>query len=191
MGAGHPTLWRQRLPSPDHSPRAMTAPRFTGLSAASARSSTTKRRNRKRDTKPELLLRVALWRMGLRYRLDAADLPGRPDIVFLRPRLAVFVDGDFWHGRNWEERKQRLANGRNASYWIAKIGYNRERDARNTRLLLDDGWRVLRLWETDIRRDVSACVRQIIAILNNDEPLVFGRPPPPSTPGSASNLIPR
>jgi DNA mismatch endonuclease (patch repair protein) len=156
------------LPSPVPSQRGKTAPRFTGLSAASETSSTTKRRNRKRDTKPELLLRKELWRMGLRYRLDARNLPGRPDIVFHRRRLAVFVDGDFWHGRNWEERKQRLAKGRNADYWIAKIGYNRERDSSNTRLLLEDGWRVLRLWETDIRRDVSACARQIAAILSSD-----------------------
>ena len=90
--------------------------------------------------------------MGLRYRLYAKELPGKPDIVFRRKRLAVFVDGDFWHGRDWEARRRKLATGHNADYWLAKIRYNRERDRRNTQQLEAAGWRVMRLWETDVKR---------------------------------------
>ena len=84
--------------------------------------------------------------------MHANHLPGKPDIVFKRQRLAVFVDGDFWHGRDWEARRRKLAVGHNAEYWLAKIGYNRERDSRNTEKLEAAGWRVIRLWETDVKR---------------------------------------
>jgi DNA mismatch endonuclease (patch repair protein) len=95
-------------------------------------ASHTKRRNKARSTEVAFALRRQPWSLGLRYRSHAKDLPGKPDIVFRRQRLAVFVDGDFWHGRDWEARRRKLAAGHNASYWLAKIGYNRERDRRGT-----------------------------------------------------------
>src|SRR5687768_16254502 len=75
--------------------------------------------NRRQDTTPEILLRKALWAAGVRYRLHGTRLPGRPDLVIARYRLVVFCDGDFWHGRHWQRRKQRLLSGWNAPYWVA------------------------------------------------------------------------
>ncbi len=131
-------------------------PRFSNFKSVSETASRIKQRNRSRDTKAELLLRKELWRRGLRYRLHAPDLPGKPDIVFRAAGLVVFCDGDFWHGRHWKKRRQKLARGTNAPYWTAKIAANVTRDRRNTRTLQQAGWRVVRLWETDILRDVAA-----------------------------------
>jgi DNA mismatch endonuclease (patch repair protein) len=111
------------------------------------------RRNTRRNTQPELLLRRALWRLGARYRLHFATLPGRPDLVFPSAKLAVFCDGDFWHGRGWQARRRRLARGANAAYWIPKILANRARDRRVSRQLTALGWRVARVWESEILRD--------------------------------------
>lgn len=108
------------------------------------------RGNRRSDTIPELLLRKELWRRGLRYRLCCPDLPGRPDIVFRAKRVAIFCDGDFWHGRDWPQRSEKLATGKNADYWIPKIEANMLRDRRNARLLTEAGWEVLRYWEHDL-----------------------------------------
>jgi DNA mismatch endonuclease (patch repair protein) len=123
------------------------------------------RRNRARDTKAELLLRGALWRRGLRYRLHARELPGTPDIVFKTPKVAVFCDGDYWHGRNWKQRKVKLAKGHNASYWLSKIESNRKRDRRIAKQLGKLGWTVVRVWETEVLRDVEAAVRRVEAAL--------------------------
>lgn len=125
--------------------------RFKGLSPASpAATKAAKGASRKRDTKCEVVLRRALYRLGLRYRVAPTDLPGRPDIVFRRQRVAVFCDGDFWHGRDLEIRLAKLAVGHNAPYWVAKIRGNVERDRKHNAALELAGWAVLRFWETDI-----------------------------------------
>jgi DNA mismatch endonuclease (patch repair protein) len=123
------------------------------------------RANKATNTRAELLLRKHLWRLGLRYRLHAKDLPGKPDIVFRGKRLAIFCDGDFWHGRNWEERQRKLRKGSNASYWLSKIGSNRERDARHNAALAELGWTVVRLWESDILKDPDGGGRQVKSAL--------------------------
>src|SRR5437879_6189268 len=103
-------------------------PAFTGLSPATPSSSRAARgASRKRDTLCELALRRELWSRGLRYRLCHPDLPGRPDIVFPAPRVAVFCDGDFWHGRHLGARVAKLARGHNPAYWVAKVRRNAER----------------------------------------------------------------
>jgi DNA mismatch endonuclease (patch repair protein) len=142
-------------------------PRFSSFTPSSEAASRIKQRNRSRDTKAEVLLRKELWRRGLRYRLHAADLPGKPDIVFRAARLLVFCDGDFWHGRRSRERLNKLARGSNAPYWTAKIAANVARDRRNTRLLRRAGWTVIRLWETDILRDVSRAASLVEAAMRN------------------------
>ena len=142
------------------------APRFEEREPASRKASEVKRRNVQKDTKAELLLRRALWADGLRYRLHARDLPGRPDIVFRGLRIAVFVDGDFWHGRNWERRRSKLQQGSNADYWLAKIAYNIERDARNTQLLEQSGWTVVRLWETDILHSAMTAAEGVSRVVS-------------------------
>jgi DNA mismatch endonuclease, patch repair protein len=108
-----------------------------------------------------VLLRRELHRMGLRYRVDSPDLPGRPDIVFSRERLAVFCDGDFWHGRDLEARVAKLAAGHNAPYWVAKIQGNVERDRKHQALLNAEGWEVLRFWEKDILADVVTVAQRV------------------------------
>ena len=141
------------------------SPSFTDLKPASEASSRAKRHNQRIDTQHEKMLRCELWRMGLRYRKNVETLPGKPDIVFVRARVAVFCDGDFWHGRNWEEQKSKLCQGTNAEYWLSKIESNMERDRLNNALLEADGWSVLRLWETDIKRDPQAAaelVREVV-----------------------------
>ncbi len=94
-----------------------------------------------------------------------AELPGKPDIVFCRQRVAVFCDGDFWHGKGWEGRRRRLAQGTNGRYWTAKIERNRERDNENTMRLEAAGWKVLRFWESEIHRDVERVASEILGIL--------------------------
>jgi DNA mismatch endonuclease, patch repair protein len=143
-------------------PGAAPAPSYKGLRAASDQASRAARgSSKKKDTRCEETLRRALWAAGCRYRKDVAGLPGRPDVVFSGPRVAIFCDGDFWHGRDWEVRRQKLGRGANSQYWLAKIQRNIERDRQNTRDLQDLGWTVLRFWESQIQTDLWA-VTQIV-----------------------------
>jgi DNA mismatch endonuclease (patch repair protein) len=139
---------------------------FAGLSPASTSASRAARgASRKRDTQCELALRRELWSRGLRYRLCHPGLPGRPDIVFPMPRLVVFCDGDFWHGRHLEARVARLARGHNPAYWVAKVRRNAQRDTEHTQMLKAMGWVVLRFWEKDIQRDVRRIADQVVSVI--------------------------
>jgi DNA mismatch endonuclease, patch repair protein len=143
-----------------------SSPSFRGLYAASQRAVAAARSaSAKTNTRCEKVLRRELWPRGLRYRLHHSGLPGRPDIVFIKQRVAVFCDGDFWHGRDLNRRLSKLAAGHNASYWLAKVQRNVERDCRQSEALEASGWTVLRFWETDILRGVSRVADQIIAVL--------------------------
>lgn len=115
---------------------------------------------RSQDTKPEVRLRKALWKRGIRYRKNYKLLPGKPDIAITRFRIAVFVDGDFFHGKNLEKIKTQVKSNR--EYWIPKIERNMERDKQVNDELLEMGWLVLRLWESDIKKDLDNCVSNII-----------------------------
>ena len=120
------------------------------------------RANRRRDTSVELEVRRRLHASGLRYRVDfpadATDRRRRADIVFTRVRIAIFIDGCFWHGcpEHYVEPKS------NVSYWRPKIVANRERDLRSTRSLTDAGWRVLRFWEHEDPERVAAAIRSAV-----------------------------
>jgi DNA mismatch endonuclease (patch repair protein) len=142
----------------------MATPRFTG-SPSSELASKVKRLTRGRDTRPELLLRRALWALGLRYRVVCRGLPGRPDIVFARARVVIFCDGDFWHGKNWRTRKRKLLRGSNSEYWVAKIESNIIRDRRTTARLKANGWTVIRLWESEIVAQLPTAVGKVEAVL--------------------------
>lgn len=114
---------------------------------------------RSKDTQPELLLRSELHRRGLRYRVHDRRLPGRPDLTFPRARVAVFIDGDFWHGGGWRERgfdsfEEQFARHRDPEKWILKIRRNVERDERVNMELGAAGWRVVRVLESKVRADV-------------------------------------
>ena len=143
--------------------RRKPVPRYDGFTPASANASAAARgSSRKTDTKPEVVLRQALWRAGLRYRKNVAELPGKPDIVFKGARTVVFCDGDFWHGKDWSKRRNKLLHGANPGYWVAKIERNMGRDREITERLKKDGWSVLRLWESEVQRELDRVVASVI-----------------------------
>jgi DNA mismatch endonuclease (patch repair protein) len=118
------------------------------------------------DTKCELLLRSTLWRLGFRFRKNVKSLPGKPDIVFPKEKVAVFCDGDFWHGRNWRLRRRKLQRGSNPEFWISKIQGNIKRDALYNKQLYKLGWFVLRLWELDIIADPQLAASKVIEVMS-------------------------
>lgn len=114
-------------------------------------------RVKRRDTGPELALRRALYRRGVRgWRCDRGNLPGRPDLAFGRARVAVFVDGGFWHGH-----PSKYWPGRSGDYWDEKIARNQARDRRVDAELRDVGWTVLRLWDFEVERDADAAAKRV------------------------------
>ncbi|MBR2045040.1 MAG: very short patch repair endonuclease [Agathobacter sp.] len=114
-----------------------------------------------KDTKIEVMLRKALWEKGYRYRKNYKGLPGRPDIVLTRYKIAIFCDGEFFHGKDWEVLKPRLLKSSNSEFWISKISRNRERDDQVNKSLLFQGWTVIRFWGNDIKKNVDGCVKVI------------------------------
>jgi putative nmeDIP very short patch repair endonuclease len=121
--------------------------------------------NKGKDTKPELLLRKELWRRGLRYRKNYKELYGKPDIVFLGARIAVFVDGKMWHGYDWEHQKDDFKSRRD--YWIPKIERNIEHDYEVTQELISLDWLVMRFWDFEIKKNLQECADKIERAYNN------------------------
>lgn len=125
------------------------------------------RQVRSKNTSPEIILRKPLWAKGLRYRLHSKDLPGHPDLVFSAARVAVFVDGDFWHGNQWKLRglscldEQFHGTPNAATYWIPKIRRTMQRDIDTNEHLAHMGWTVIRCWESEISADIDLCVDRI------------------------------
>ena len=129
---------------------------------------------RSTDSECELVLRRELWRRGWRYRLHCSRvagerLPGRPDLVFTRARVLVFVDGDFWHGRALisagEETFAQMFRPAKRRWWVSKIGGNVARDRECTRTLRTAGWRVIRVWESDVLRAPEAVANRVESAL--------------------------
>jgi len=106
---------------------------------------------------PEINLAKGLWQKGIRYRLNYKELPGSPDIAITKSRIAIFVDGEFWHGKNFEEFKKGTHN--NKDYWIEKIQENMDRDMRVDQQLRMLGWRPIHFWSSDILKHCDACNR--------------------------------
>lgn len=115
---------------------------------------------RLKNGKAEDLLAKKLWHLGLRYRKNWKALPGSPDIAILKHNIAVFVDGEFWHGKDWEQRKQRLR--RNRAYWIEKIEENMARDRRADAQLAALGWTPLHFWEKEVLKEPERCLGEIL-----------------------------
>ena len=113
------------------------------------------------NTKIETILRKALWDKGYRYRKNYKDLPGKPDIVLTKYKIAIFCDSEFFHGKDWEILKLRLENGKNADFWIKKIERNRNRDYENDKKLLFLGYTVLHFWGQDISKHTDECLQTI------------------------------
>ena len=114
-----------------------------------------------KDTKIEVTLRKALWHKGYRYLKNVAALPGKPDIVLRGPKIAIFCDSEFFHGKDWDNRRPRLEKSVHSDFWIKKIGRNIERDQEVNKQLTTMGWTVLRFWGNDILKNTSDCVRII------------------------------
>lgn len=114
-----------------------------------------------KDTSIELVLRKALWNKGIRYRKNYKELPGTPDIVLTKYKIAIFCDSEFFHGKNWEVLRPKLETGKNPDFWINKIGRNRERDDEINKELLFRGWTVIRFWGKDIKKRTDECVKVV------------------------------
>jgi len=113
------------------------------------------RQVKNKDSKIEVLLRKELWKRGLRYRKNVNSIYGKPDIAFIGKKIAVFCDSEFWHGYNWEERKKDFKS--HQEFWIPKIERNMERDCEVTQVLESEGWKVLRFWGNEIKKDTARC----------------------------------
>ena len=114
-----------------------------------------------KDTKIEVILRKALWNKGYRYRKNYKKLPGSPDIVLTKYKIAIFCDGEFFHGKDWDTLKKRLEKSNNNKYWINKISRNKERDDEINKKLDFEGWTVIRFWGEDIKKHTDECVKVV------------------------------
>ncbi len=116
---------------------------------------------RSQNTNIEVILRKALWDKGFRYRKNYKKLPGKPDIALTKYKIAIFCDGEFFHGKDWEVLRPRLEKSNNSEFWINKISKNRERDDEINKQLLFLGWTVIRFWGADITKHTDECVTVI------------------------------
>ena len=116
-------------------------------------------RIKNKNTSIEIALQKAIWHLGIRYRKNYTKLPGAPDIAITKYRIAIFCDGEFWHGKDWVTKKPKIQSNR--EYWIAKIERNMARDNEANEALSSLGWTVIRFWGTDISKDLEGCVRKI------------------------------
>lgn len=128
------------------------------------------RRIKSKDTKPEIMLRKALWKNGYRYRKNYKKLPGKPDIVLTKYKICVFVDSEFFHGKDfksgyhsskYKSLKEQIVAGEHAEYWLPKIERNIERDREVDTKLEALGWKVLRFWNKDVVKNTDKCVQTI------------------------------
>ena len=114
-----------------------------------------------KNTSIEIILRKALWNKGYRYRKNYKEIPGKPDIVLTQYKIAIFCDGEFFHGKDWEVLRPKLERGDNREYWLKKISRNMERDNEINKQLLFLGWTVIRFWGKDIKNNVDECIKVI------------------------------
>lgn len=146
------------------STEAIKVPRFSekeGFYTTEIRSRTMSK-IRGKNTKPELLLRKEMWKQGFRYRISDKSLPGKPDISNKSRKIALFVDGEFWHGYKWEEKKSNIKSNR--TFWIPKIERNIQRDEEVNLMLKELGYKVLRFWDFQIKQDLVGCLNSISEI---------------------------
>ncbi|HNP18216.1 MAG TPA: very short patch repair endonuclease [Fulvivirga sp.] len=126
---------------------------------------TTKKRSsimskiRGRNTKPELRFRKGLSELGIRYRINFKGLPGKPDISNMSKKFVVFIDGEFWHGRDWETKKAKIKSNRD--FWIPKIERNMQRDREVNSQLNEMGIKVFRFWSLEIKNDLNTCLNKV------------------------------
>lgn len=121
--------------------------------------SKTMRKIRSSNTSIEIRLRKALWHRGYRYRKNYKALPGTPDIAITKYKIAIFCDSEFFHGKDWDVLKLRLAQGNNPDYWLKKIERNKSRDWETDKKLLYLGWTVIHFWGSDIMSHTDDCIK--------------------------------
>lgn len=123
-------------------------------------------RIRSKDTKPEIEFRKALWSRGIRYRTCSKSLPGKPDVASANSRFAVFIDGEFWHGYDWENKKEKIKTNR--EFWIPKIERNMQRATEVNDELAKMGIKVFRFWSGEIKKNIETCVDLVVGhVLSN------------------------
>ena len=140
-------------------------PRFHG--EVSEQRSKNMSKIRGKDTSIELALRKALWAKGYRYRKNYKAIPGSPDIAITKYRIAIFCDGEFFHGYDWDVQKARILRGDHGLYWVDKIENNMERDKEKDNELKLMGWTVLHFWGHDIKKDLNGCVEAVKETIND------------------------
>lgn len=117
-----------------------------------------------KDSEIERMLRTALWSKGLRYRKNVKSIYGNPDIVFIGKKVAIFVDSEFWHGYDWEKRKNDFKS--HQDFWIPKIERNMQRDNEVNEKLRSEGWIVLRFWGEEIKKNLNSCTEMVAETLS-------------------------
>lgn len=130
---------------------------------------TSKRMSKVHSTegKDEVIIRKILWKNGIHYRKNYKDLPGKPDIALAKYKVAVFIDGEFWHGYDWENYKKHIK--RNRDYWIPKIERNMKRDQEVNAKLKEMGWTVLRFWSKQVLKNPEYYAELIMLYTHSDE----------------------
>lgn len=153
-------------------PKVLKFKKEYGFSTTKVRSEIMKK-IRSKDTKPEIKLRKLLWSIGLRYRINDKSLPGTPDISIKKYKLTIFIDGEFWHGYNWNKKKKKIKTNR--EYWIPKIERNIVNDKNNNVELEYMGYKVFRFWADEINKNIGNCVYQILEYIQEFEDFHIAR----------------
>lgn len=122
---------------------------------------------RGKNTKPELAFRKALHAKGVRYRTFSKKIPGKPDLSSAKKKFAIFIDGEFWHGYNWDVQKDKIKSNR--EYWLPKIERNMQRDRQVNAQLQELGIKTFRFWSKDIKKDLDGCVQQVLDYLSEEK----------------------
>ena len=146
----------------DYSEKRIIVPRFNEESGfyTTPERSKIMAKIRGKNTKPELAFRKALYVAGYRYRIDYKKLIGKPDIALKKYKTVIFIDGEYWHGHNWEERKPKVKTNR--EFWIAKIERNMQRDQEVNAELKRIGYTVFRFWESEVKKELKRCLGEVV-----------------------------
>ncbi|MAZ27809.1 MAG: very short patch repair endonuclease [Cytophagaceae bacterium] len=152
-----------------HEEKPIKVPRFSeeaGFYTTPQRSKQMSR-IRGKNTKPELRFRKALWQAGYRYRVNSKYLFGKPDISIKKYKTAIFIDGEFWHGHDWKNKKDKIKSNR--EFWIPKIERNMQRDREVNAKLKGMNYTVFRFWSLDLKKNFEACLNKVVAHLNEQK----------------------
>ena len=131
------------------------------------------RKIKSKNTTPEIVFRKALWNEGIRYRKENKGIIGNPDIAIKKYKLVIFIDGEFWHGYNWQEKKGKIKSNR--EYWIEKIEKNIARDNKYNQLLKQKNWIVLRFWEHEIKKELNKRVEEVRNVIVSQSSILASR----------------